>query len=45
MINTGLRISEASNLKVGDLLISVRKGSATVRGGQWEKFRKWRPGW
>ena len=39
MINTGLRVSEVSNLTVGDLAISARKGSATVRGGKGEKLR------
>ena len=39
MINTGLRVSEVSNLKIGDLTISPRKGTVTVRGGKGEKFR------
>ena len=39
MIHTGLRVSEVSNLKIGDLTISPRKGTVTVRGGKGEKFR------
>ena len=39
MLNTGLRVSEISNLKVDDLKISPRKGSVTVRGGKGEKYR------
>ena len=40
MINTGLRISEVSNLTVKDLKISPHKGAVTVRAGKGEKFRK-----
>jgi site-specific recombinase XerD len=39
MINTGLRVSEVSQLRVDDLQITPRKGSVTVRGGKGEKFR------
>jgi site-specific recombinase XerD len=39
MLNTGLRVSEISNLKIDDVKISPRKGSVTVRGGKGEKFR------
>ena len=39
MINTGLRVSEVSNLQVSDVVITPRKGSVTVRGGKGEKFR------
>jgi len=34
-----LRVSEVANLKVGDVRISPRKGSVTVRGGKGSKFR------
>ena len=40
MINTGLRVSEVSHLRVGDLQINPRKGVLTVRGGKGEKFRR-----
>jgi integrase/recombinase XerC len=40
MINTGLRVSEVSQLRVDDLQITPRKGTVTVRGGKGEKFRK-----
>lgn len=39
MLHTGLRVSEVANLKVGDVRISPRKGSVTVRGGKGNKFR------
>lgn len=39
MLNTGLRVSETSKLKVDDIEISPRKGSVTVRGGKGEKYR------
>jgi len=39
MLNTGLRVSEVSKLRVDDIAISPRKGSANVRGGKGEKFR------
>jgi len=39
MLNTGLRVSEVSNLKMSDVEISPRKGSVMVRGGKGEKFR------
>ena len=39
MINTGLRVSEVSKLRVNDLQITPRKGSVAVRGGKGEKFR------
>jgi site-specific recombinase XerD len=39
MLNTGLRVSEISNLTVDDVRISPRKGAVTVRGGKGEKFR------
>jgi integrase/recombinase XerC len=39
MLHTGLRVSEVANLKVGDIEISSRKGSLTVRGGKGGKYR------
>jgi site-specific recombinase XerD len=39
MLNTGLRVSEISRLKVGHVDISPRKGSVEVRSGKGEKFR------
>ena len=39
MLNTGLRVSEVAALKVGDLELSDRKGSVTVRGGKGGKYR------
>jgi integrase/recombinase XerC len=39
MLHTGLRVSEVSNLKVGDIRISARKGSVRVRGGKGEKLQ------
>jgi integrase/recombinase XerC len=40
MLNTGLRISEVSNLKVNDVEMSPRKGRLTVRGGKGGKHRR-----
>lgn len=40
MLNTGLRVSEVSKLRLDDVEISPRKGSVTVRGGKGEKFRR-----
>lgn len=39
MLHTGLRVSEVSNLRLGDISISPRKGEVIVRGGKGEKFR------
>ena len=39
MLNTGLRVSEVSELTVDDIQIAPRKGSVSVRGGKGEKFR------
>jgi integrase/recombinase XerC len=39
MLDTGLRVSEVSKLRVDDPRISHRKGSLTVRRGKGEKFR------
>ena len=39
MLHTGLRVSEVSNLRVGDIRMSARKGLGRVRGGKGEKFR------
>lgn len=39
MLHTGLRVSEVSNLRIGDISISLRKGESIVRGGKGEKFR------
>jgi integrase/recombinase XerC len=39
MLHSGLRVSEVSNLKVGDIRISPRKGSVRVRGAEGEKIR------
>lgn len=39
MLQTGLRGSEVSDLKVSDVRISPRKGSVTPRGGKGNKFR------
>jgi integrase/recombinase XerC len=39
MLNTGLRVSEVSGLRVGDVTMSARKGAVLVRGGKGEKFR------
>jgi len=39
MLHTGLRVSEVSNLRIGDISISPRKGAIMVRGGKGEKFR------
>ena len=39
MINTGLRVSEVAQLRVGDVDTSPRKGAVTVRGGKGGKFR------
>ncbi len=39
MLHTGLRVSEVSNLRIGDFSISPRKGELIVRGGKGEKFR------
>ena len=40
MLDTGLRVSEVANLKVGNLKMSARKGAVTVRGGKGNKLRK-----
>jgi site-specific recombinase XerD len=40
MLNTGLRVSEVSKLRLEDVEISPRKGSVTVRGGKGGKFRR-----
>ena len=37
--HTGIRVSELSSLSVGDVEISERKGSLTVRSGKGAKFR------
>src|SRR4051812_34764200 len=37
--HTGIRVSELSALKVGDVEISERKGTLTVRSGKGSKFR------
>jgi len=39
MLHTGLRVSEVSNLRMGDISISPRKGEIIVRGGKGKKFR------
>jgi integrase/recombinase XerC len=39
MLNTGLRVSEVSELKLNDVKIAPRKGSVVVRGGKGGKFR------
>jgi len=39
MLHTGLRVNEVSNLRIGDISISPRKGEIIVRGGKGEKFR------
>ncbi|MGB5933456.1 MAG: tyrosine-type recombinase/integrase [Anaerolineae bacterium] len=39
MLHTGLRVSEVSNLRIGDISISPRKGEIILRGGKGEKFR------
>jgi len=39
MLHTGLRVSEVSNLRIGDISISPRKGEVIVRAGKGEKFR------
>jgi site-specific recombinase XerD len=39
MLHSGLRVSEVSSLRVGDIRISPRRGSVRVRGGKGEKFR------
>ena len=39
MLHTGLRVGEVSNLRIGDISISPRKGEVIVRGGKGEKFR------
>jgi site-specific recombinase XerD len=39
MLHTGLRVSEVSNLRIGDVSISPRKGEVIVRGGKGGKFR------
>jgi integrase/recombinase XerC len=40
MLHTGLRVSEVAKLRVGDLSLSPRKGSLTVRGGKGGKYRQ-----
>lgn len=39
MLHTGLRVSEVSALRYGDLSMSARKGSVRVRGGKGGKYR------
>lgn len=39
MLHTGLRVSEVSSLRIGDISISPRKGEIMVRGGKGQKFR------
>jgi integrase/recombinase XerD len=39
LLHTGLRVSEASNLRLSDIKISERKGQATVRDGKGGKHR------
>ena len=39
MLHTGLRVGEVSNLRLGDMAISPRKGEIIVRGGKGDKFR------
>jgi len=39
MLHTGLRVSEVSNLRIGDISISPRKGEIVVRSGKGGKFR------
>lgn len=39
MLHTGLRVSEVAALRAGDLELSDRKGSVTVRWGKGGKFR------
>jgi integrase/recombinase XerC len=40
MLHTGLRVSEVAALRVGDVSLSPRKGSLTVRGGKGGKYRQ-----
>lgn len=40
LLNTGLRLSEARNLAIGDIQISERKGSLLVRSGKGNKQRR-----
>ena len=40
MLHTGLRVSEVAKLRVGDVSLSPRKGSLTVRGGKGGKYRQ-----
>lgn len=39
MLHTGLRVSEVANLRRGDVRISPRQGTLTVRGGKGGKYR------
>jgi len=39
LLNTGLRVSELANLKLGDLLLTERKSTLTVRAGKGTKQR------
>jgi len=39
ILHTGLRVSEVSNVKAGDIRISPRRGTVRVRGGKGEKSR------
>jgi integrase/recombinase XerC len=39
LLNTGLRVSELANLKIGDLLLTERKSTLTVRAGKGTKQR------
>ena len=39
MLNTGVRVSEVSKLRLDDVEISPRKESVTVGGGKGERFR------
>lgn len=39
MLHTGLRVSEVSNILIGDISISARREEIIVRGGKGEKLR------
>ena len=39
LLHTGIRVSEASNLRLSDIEISQRKGRVTVRDGKGGKYR------
>lgn len=40
MINTGLREAEVCNLRLDDIVISERKGTAIIRSGKGDKYRE-----